>query len=106
VLSILLYTPTHQLEFVSSFKRGKLNETRRDRDFFFRLLEYGYQKINLVPEDTTTLMPTKAHWTLEQYIKLTDILFNDNNLNVSVSVCVLQCCFVHVCTALYRTMIS
>jgi hypothetical protein len=75
---------------VRAFARGKLNETRRDRDFFYRLIEYAYEKINMVPEDTVTLMATKANWTLQQYIQLTDILFNDNNLNVSTRMCVLQ----------------
>jgi hypothetical protein len=73
----------YQLEFVSVFVRGKLHETRRDRDFFYMLIEYAYEKINRSSEDTMTLMATKANWTLQQYIQLTDILFNDNNLNVS-----------------------
>jgi hypothetical protein len=72
---------------VRAFARGKLHETRRDRDFFYRLIEYAYEKINLAPDDTMTLMATKANWTLQQYIQMTDILFNE--LNVSTCVCVL-----------------
>jgi hypothetical protein len=98
VSTLLMYTHFYQLEFMRAFARGKLNETRRDRDCFSRLIEYAYEKINMVPKDTMTLMVTKANWTLQQYIQLTDILFIDNNLNVSTNVCTVH---MHCCSVCY-----